>query len=249
MITPRKLKSAPIKEAVIDLRVALKEEIEVEKLDSAYSSISKCYPKKETLLSGKFGFQFEEGKPVSTTVDGKQIGYRYTSEDGKYVVLFRIDGFTLSRMEPYTTWEDLRDEAAKLWDIYQRVANVETVSRVATRYINVMYVPIGALKDFGDYLTCPPEIPEALPQGVSSFLSRIVFHDPAGSAQCILTQALEGVNVETQLVPIVIDIDVFIERPFPVTDKQYWQELDDLRYFKNKVFFESITEKAEALFQ
>lgn len=249
MITPRKLKSAPIKEAVIDFRTTLKEEIDIEKFGAAYAVISEQYPKKETLLRGKFGFQFEEKKPVSTTVDSNQVGYRYTSADGKYVVQFRIDGFTLSRMEPYTVWEDLRSEATKLWEIYNSVANVGIITRVATRYINVMRVPMDDLKEFGDYLVCPPEVPEALPQDVSSFLTRIVLREPTGGAQCILTQALEAPDHENRLVPIVLDIDVFVERQFPVTEGHYWQTLDHLRHFKNKVFFESITEKAEALFQ
>jgi uncharacterized protein (TIGR04255 family) len=105
------------------------------------------------------------------------------------------------------------------------------------------------LKDFGDYLVCPPEVPEALPQGVSSFLTRIVFHEPNSGAQCILTQALEGPDMENRLVPIVLDIDVFIQHQFLISEGQYWQELDKLRHFKNRVFFESITEKAESLFQ
>src|SRR3990172_9112129 len=82
MIAPRKLKNAPIKEAVIDFRVALKEEIEIEKLDSEYSSISNEYPKKETLLQGKLGLPFGESEPVSKIVN--PIGYRYTSSDGKH---------------------------------------------------------------------------------------------------------------------------------------------------------------------
>ena len=247
MIAPRKLKDAPIKEAMIDFRVVLKEEIETERLDSAYSSISNEYPKKETLLHGKFGLQFGEGEPVSKSVN--PIGYRYTSGDGKYVAQFKVNGFTLSRMEPYTAWEDARNEAAKLWEIYHRVANVETITRVATRYINVIRIPMDALKEFGEYLTCPPKVPKALPQGVSSFLSRIVFHDPDIGAQCILTQALEAADFENRLIPIILDIDVFIERPFPVTGGRYWQEIDNLRDFKNRVFFESITSKAEGLFQ
>lgn len=249
MIAPRKLNNAPIKEAVIDFRTTLKEEIDVEKFDAAYDAISEQYPKKEILLRGKFGVQFEEKKAVSTTVDSNQTGYRYTSADGKYVVQFRIDGFTLSRMEPYTVWGDLRSEAARLWEIYNSVANVATVTRVATRYINVMRVPMDDLKEFGDYLVCPPEVPETLPQSVSSFLTRIVLREPTSGAQCILTQALEGPDLENRLVPIVLDIDVFIEGQFLVTEGQYWQELDHLRNFKNKVFFESITENAETLFQ
>lgn len=249
MIAARKLKNAPIKEAVLDFRTVLREEIDVEKLNVVHAAISKQYPKKETLLRGKFGFEFKEEKPISTTLDSNTIGYRYTSGDGKYIVQFKIDGFTLSRLEPYTVWEELKNEAAKLWEIYSSTVKVDMVTRVALRYINVLRVPMDDLKEFGDYLVCPPEVPETLPQGVSSFLTRIVFHEPTIGAQCILTQALEGQDTENRLIPIVLDIDVFAEGQFPINEGQYWQELDKLRHFKNKVFFESITEKAESLFR
>ena len=122
-------------------------------------------------------------------------------------------------MEPYTVWEDLRSEAARLWEIYNKVANVSTVTRVAARYINLMRVPMDDLKEFGDYLVCPPEVPEALPQGVSSFLTRIVFSEPTSGAQCILTQALEGPDVDNRMVPIVLDIDVvYYSAPISVNE-------------------------------
>lgn len=249
MIAPRKLKNAPIREAVIDFRIVLKEEIDVEKFDAAYATISGQYPRKETLVRGKFGFEFKEEKAVSSTIDSNTIGYRYTSGDGKYVVQFRMDGFTLSRLEPYTAWEDLKSEATKLWKIYSSAVKIDMIKRIATRYINVMRVPLDDLKEFGDYLVSPPEVPKALPQGVSSFLTRIVFHEPEGGMQCILTQALEGPDMEHGVVPIVLDIDVFVEGQFSIDADMYWQELDKLRDFKNKVFFECITDKAEALFQ
>lgn len=249
MIAPRKLKNAPIKEAVIAFDVTLKEEVDVEKLNAEYAAFSEQYPKKEALLRVRSGFRIEEQMAVQTPLDSNQTGYKYTSADGKYIAQFRLDGFTLSRMEPYTVWEDLRSEAARLWEIYNKVANVSTVTRVAARYINLMRVPMDDLKEFGDYLVCPPEVPEALPQGVSSFLTRIVFSEPTSGAQCILTQALEGPDVDNRMVPIVLDIDVFIQHQFPVNEGQYWQELDKLRDFKNKVFFQSITKKAESLFQ
>jgi uncharacterized protein (TIGR04255 family) len=62
-----------------------------------------------------------------------------------------------------------------------------------------------------------------------------------------LTQALEGVH--NGYAPIVLDIDVFMARQFDAHEEEFWRCLDQLRDFKNTVFFESITEKAMELFQ
>ena len=249
MTTQIKLTNAPIKEAVIAFDVILKEEIDVEKLIVEDAAFLERYPKKEALLRVRSGFRVEEQKAVPMQLDSNYIGYKYTSADGRYIAQFRLDGFTLSRMEPYTVWEELRGEAARLWEIYKKLANVGSVTRVATRYINLIRVPMDDLKEFGDYLVCPPEVPETLPQGVSSFLTRIVFSESTSGAQCILTQALEEPDIDNRMVPIVLDIDVFIQHQFPENEDKYWQELDKLRDLKNKVFFQSITKKAESLFQ
>jgi uncharacterized protein (TIGR04255 family) len=98
-----------------------------------------------------------------------------------------------------------------------------------------------------EYLTAPPTIPEGLNQELSSFLTRVEIRDPTIAAHGILTQALEGVH--ENYAPIVLDIDVFIARQFEPQDQEFWNSLDQLRDFKNTVFFESITEKTTELFQ
>ena len=41
-------------------------------------------------------------------------GYVFTSADGKQVVQYRLDGFTFSRLRPYTRWEEVFAEAQKV---------------------------------------------------------------------------------------------------------------------------------------
>jgi len=249
MIAPRHLKNAPIKEALIDIQVTLSEDTRVEKLDSKYNSFSNSYPKKEMIQKGRLGFQFDEGQPIRATVDQNFVGYKYTSQDDKQIVQFRKDGFTFSRLEPYHTWEEMKEDAIILWKSYMDVASPTEITRVATRYINVLQIPLDMLTEFKDFLTAPPQIPEQLPQEIGSFLTRVVIYEPTIGANCILTQALEPIDTDKEYAPIVLDIDVFMKCTFNIESGDYWEALDRLRDFKNQVFFESITEKAAGLFQ
>ena len=43
--------------------------------------------------------------------------------------------------------------------------------------------------------------------------------------------------------PVILDIDVFREDPFDPNDIAVWNVLEDLRGVKNRIFFESVTEK------
>ena len=245
MIEKRHLGHAPIKEALIDIQVTFPEKVTVEALNSQYDvQIADQYPKHETLQRGEFGIHNEDGKPTTVTIGQSVVGYRFSSEDGQRVVQFRIDGFTFSRLEPYDTWEEMRDEAAKLWNIYLEAASPDSVTRVGTRYINMLKLPLPV--DLKDYLTAPPAIPPGLNQELGSFLTRIQIRDPDIGAQGFLTQALEGVH--DNYAPIVLDIDVFMAHQFDDPHEEtVWRCLEQLRHFKNEVFFESITEKTAEL--
>jgi uncharacterized protein (TIGR04255 family) len=103
------------------------------------------------------------------------------------------------------------------------------------------------IKDFDEYLAAAPRVPEGLPQGVSSFLTRVVIHEPSVEANSIITQALESVVGE--VVPIILDIDVFKLRPEGIEEESIWSTLENLRIIKNRIFFASITKKLKEMFE
>ncbi len=117
------------------------------------------------------------------------------------------------------------------------------------RSINKFDIPLfpQPMLDFNEYLTAAPIVPEGLPQGVNSFLTRVVIHDPGSDATAIITQAFEQI-VDPKFLPIILDIDVFQQKEV-ISEEVAWQALEELRHFKNKIFFASITEKAKELFR
>ncbi|MEW5816558.1 MAG: TIGR04255 family protein, partial [Spirochaetota bacterium] len=203
------------------------------------------YPDKKTRHKWEGKFEFKKGEPPVSSGTEAIYGYIFTSADQKQIFQARIDGFTFSRLKPYETWEQLRDEAHRVWQLYGGVVSTE-ITRVALRYINRMEFPL-PIRDFSDYLTAAPIVPAGLPQGVSSFLTRVVIHEPEIDAAAIITQALEQV-VNPSILPIILDIDVFKQKSEGISEEDAWDTLDKLRHFKNKIFFESITEKAKELF-
>lgn len=239
------LRNAPIVEAVIDIRVKVKEDLLLEQLSELDSAISKEYPEKKERYKWEGKLEFKKGaSPISTTTETID-GYMFISSDQKQIFQATLDGFTFSRLKPYETWEHFRDEAHRLWKLYRDVAFPE-ITRVALRYINKMEFPL-PIKDFSDYLTAPPIVPEGLPQGVSSFLTRVVIHEPEMDAAAIITQSLEQL-VTPNLLPIILDIDVFKQKTEGIKEDEAWELLERLRHFENKIFFKSITEKAKEVF-
>lgn len=241
------LPHAPITEALIDIRVKLPLDFKVDRLNSMHDLISDQYPDRKEVKKHKSVIEFKKGEVPKLTEEGdKLIGYRYTSSDKLQVIQTGIDGFTFSRLKPYETWQKFHDEAYRLWQLYKDTTSPELISRVALRYINKIDIPL-PMKDFSEYLTASPIVPKGLPQGVSSFLTRTVIPEPSMKATAIITQALENM-VDLNFAPIILDIDVFKQEPDGIKKENVWKVIDNLRDFKNEIFFNSITKKLKELF-
>jgi len=246
MATQAHLENAPIVEALVDIRVKLPSDVDISNLESMGELISNQYPKKKKRMrfEGKIDFKDDktpEHRDTLSWVDG----YIYTSEDEKHIVQARLDGFTFSRLEPYQKWETLREEAQKLWSNYLKIASPEIITRVALRYINRLELPL-PMGDFNEYLTSPPVIPQNLSQEISNFLTRVVIPEKPIESFAMVTQAFE--RVVNNKVPIILDIDVFKKKEYDVSKKDAWEDIDKLRDFKNRIFFEFITERTKELY-
>lgn len=233
------LTKAPITEALIDIRVKLPSDFDVNRLD-IHGKIIKEYPTRHELSSfgGKFGVK--DGQPLSDISEIKKEGFRYTSHDKLYVFQSRLDGFTLSRLKPYETWALLKSEGHKLWSLYKEITN-PIIVRVALRYINRITIPL-PITDFGAFFTAPPIIPDKLPQGIISYFNRTVIHEPNIGANAIVTNSMEPLS-QPDTVPIMFDIDVYKIKSSGFDENELWETLEKIRDFKNKIFYNSITAK------
>jgi len=244
----RHLSNAPITEALVDIRVKLPPNIDVDKLKAMGELISDRYPKEQKRMrfEGQIEFNFKSGKPPEHKDTTSWIdGYMYNSEDGKYVVQVRLDGFTVSRLEPYETWENLRNEAFRLWEHYVKIASPEIITRVALRYINRLELPL-SMGDFKEYLTSPPTVPKNLPQKIESFLMRVVIPGESIKAFSFITQPLAPIKNDG--IPLILHIDAIIKTEYELYKKDAWNDIDKLHKFKNDIFFESITKKTKELY-
>lgn len=238
-------------EAIIDLRVHVIEGMTVAQLEQALSEIDFGYQKKGPILRGQFGFSVntEDSPPIAQTLlsETNIIGVRLHSADEKYVAQLTIEGFTLSRLAPYESWEALIKEAKRIWQIYRTCVKATRIQRTATRYINNLRLPIPLGDRFEKFLTGLPVMPPDYPQSISSFLQRFVVNDEASGSTAILTQALDQVTTAGPL-PVILDIDVFRDTKFSADSRDVWDYLTDLRKLKNRFFFGALTEAAMELY-
>ncbi|MCC7415600.1 MAG: TIGR04255 family protein [Acidobacteria bacterium] len=243
MARPRAhLKRAPIAEAVIDFRVLRREGVSPDQF-RALTAIGHEYGSPSPMHSIEARFGIEGGRPVAPTQVQAAVGWVYKADGA--VAQFRLDGFTFSKLEPYTTWESVFGEADRLWRIYAQTAQPFEISRLAVRYINRLRLPGPA--ELRQYLEAPPVLPLPMPQAIREFLTRVVVEN-GNHASAILIQALEP-SLDPATVPLLLDIDAFREVSLPPGDPSLPGIFEQLRRLKNDIFFASVTEKTVAMFE
>jgi len=232
-----------VREALIDIQ--FEPHLSLEDVDRYIASVSEWFGKKSDIWEAlvTFGTNGADHGAKSTA-----IGRRVERIDGApYVLQCRGSGFTLSRLSPYGQWADLRQEAVRLWELFSATVGAVRITRIAVRYVNEIKLAL-PIRDFSDFLTCPPRVPDELPQGISAFLSRIVVPDEAMNCVSVVTQAYEGPPAETPTGPtitVLLDIDVSRIVSLIAEDmREVWNGLDVLRDQKNKMFFGHLTETA-----
>ena len=236
--------NSPITEALIDIRVDLPSDATLNTLDAIHVEVADHYPvkKKRVYVQGEFSTGDEIGAAAKQTI----MGFVLSTPDGKQIVQVRLDGFTFSRLRPYGTWGELRDEARQLWDIYRRTVKPRAITRVAVRYINQIDIPLENI-DYKDYFRTGPEISRILPQQLSGFFMQLQFPQRDFGGTLILTQAaFEPPQPNGN--SIVLDLDVFKDCVDVQSDEDVWQLLEILRNRKNQFFEGCLTDNTRDLF-
>jgi uncharacterized protein (TIGR04255 family) len=234
------LPKAPIIEAVIDLRAALAPTLNVEKLQEAHPTIRHDYPQMKTQRSWVGQMMQAAGKPPTQAMRDLGItGYEFSSADGKYVAQFRRDGFSFSRLAPYTSWEDVFSRAATLWKVFYELTQPIEVNRIAVRTINRILLPV-PVSNLSKYLTAPPSIPPGTPNELLGFVTQLFVIDRATNIVSNIIQTVEQGPREVHI-PIILNTDVYLERPFQPADSALLKQFEALRHMKNLIFFRSLT--------
>lgn len=90
---------APIIEALIHIGIQPPEGKSFAVTESVYQHIKEDYPEREEIQRAQI--KFDQGLMEPSQA---KVGYRYATSDRKQILQAQIDGFTFSRLAPYTTW-------------------------------------------------------------------------------------------------------------------------------------------------
>jgi len=239
----------PIREAIFDIRVVLSLEVSLENLASYQEGIKERFPIKEERVNWESGLQLKPGSvPEIIPPSGGAYGFFFRSEKEKKIVQARRDGFTFNKLKPYEKWEVFFAEARELWQHYLEVVKPSQVTRVALRYINCIEIPL-PIKEFKEYILTIPEIAPGIPQSLNRFFMQLVIPKNEIEAIANVTVTIDPVKPEKDILPLILDIDVFRNIALPPSDPKIFEIMTELREYKNLIFVSSVTSKCKELFK
>jgi uncharacterized protein (TIGR04255 family) len=236
--------NAPIREAVLDIKVSGLENKSFNDFQEFYELIKNDYPNSRTINA----FALDEAFPIKiNNKSNNEIipqfqGIIFSSNKSNRQVQFRRDGFTYNFLAPYTNWNDIRGESKKLWDLYLHKFPEIKIERMALRYINRIVIP-RPFDNIEEFVVNVPPIPKGLPQIYKSFFSQIEVQCDRDDYSALINSTIETPTPKE--VPFILDIDVFkmVKGNFDFNDFDY------IRNVKNSIFESCITDKARTLFK
>lgn len=210
------------------------------------SFIGDKYSQTDAVVSIEARFGIDRGRLIDPSQRKAELGWKYQA--GTEVAQFKVDGFTFSKIERYTTWEEVFGEAYRLWQIYLDLAKPKQLSRIAVRYINRIRVIEN--RNISDFLVAPPMLPAPIPPVIRDFLTRVHITDDERSSAAVIVQALEP-QIEPNVMSLLLDIDVYHADGAVLvpTDPSLPSLFEQLRRLKNEIFYASITEKTAEMYE
>src|SRR5580700_594883 len=213
-------KNAPITEALIDIRVELSADFGFDQLQEIRRSLVDEYPREETFTVATLSF----GPNAQTSTQQRKMGLKFWGAGDKQVFQARLDGFTLSRLQPYETWERLRDEARRLWDIYRELVRPVKITRLAVRYINQLNFP-GTRVEPEDYFKTFPVLTPELPSELRDFGPFVMsLHLPQVDLKgTLVINEASAQPPKPDSLSIILDLDLFVQQPEIGDEPSLWE--------------------------
>lgn len=243
------LSSAPIVEAVIDIRakpsIVLNEQNARDFLGPRLKEYYFLDSQQEFSQQFMFG---PDVSPQQTTASQSWKGVRFRSTDEKTIIQFNKDGLVCSKLAPYQNWGAFSEESLKLWETFQNLAKPEEVNRLGLRFINRIVLPVGD-GNFENYINPAPQTPNGLDLPFYGFLYQETLAVPGYCYAINLIRTIQQPPTDKEGFSVIIDIDVFTTDGTEFEIGKIKTMLDEMCWLKNKVFFGSITPHALETFK
>lgn len=238
------LSDAPIVEAVIDIQAIVEVPWEEASIRARLEPELAGYDFLDSQKVFHHEVKYSPGQhPEIRLQDLGLKGLRFRSSDQHYIAQFNRNGFVLSRLKPYESWEKLTREAMRLWTLFLKVSHANELRRLGVRFINRIVLPRHELR-FEDYIKPAPEPPRELDLPFLAFVHHDTLAVPGYPYAINVIRTIQPGTTDSEESALLLDIDVFTLTGVQPLMENVQKNLTEMRWLKNKTFFGSLTTQA-----
>lgn len=175
--------------------------------------------------------------------DAKIQSYIYMTPDQKERVELLENTATYVSELPYVGWDGFANKVGDFLSLLSKVLNNVEIKRTSIRFVNRFL-----LEEFNnpeDYFTMVISKAGDALYPLRQYGFRLQYDIPQTNVYAIVNQSVE--NDVSNKFTYLLDIDVLEKQSILFEKETILSCLDQLRDIKNKIFFDSITEKTKAL--
>jgi uncharacterized protein (TIGR04255 family) len=244
------LQNPPIVEAVFDVDCDLPLGFDLMALEArTRAQFADQYPKFRTQFLQEL--QIEATEDTQPKISGRSAvqAFQCLHEDEKQLVQVRPQGFSFNRLAPYSSLDDYLSEIERTWRLYVDLVSPVQIRVIRLRYINRILMPLTAKGvDLDEFLKIGPRLPDEDSLALSGFLSQQAAVEKRTGHQVSLV--LTAQPAVSEKLPVILDITVSSQStPDPADWPKIMPVIRSLRTLKNRIFFNTLTEKCIQLFQ
>jgi uncharacterized protein (TIGR04255 family) len=235
----------PIKEAVFILNFQKPISIEKITLFSKDENISKKYPFSQVSIQNNLRINTKKDFS-STSFQKLQDGliFRTSEKNPEWVLQVKRNGILLHKVGNYSSWDNLVVELKDLILVFNKtIGSGIDIKDVGIRYIN--HIPISKTQSLRDWFKLLPPLIEEIPTKFNKFLLQLGVEENDLSG--LIVESVLEINSILNFV-----IDLRVTKPLKNVNIKFENlevPLNEVRDFKNKIFFSIITENIKPVFR
>ncbi len=246
--------NAPIREAVLDIRVQPRAGLTQADLERVTTELKADYSQVQGVRQMMVEVGLIDPNTSTTKTLAGDVGFLAHSSildsAGTSSSVYKIDptGLSFSKLKPYRDWRDLKADAKKVWDIYEQIAQPTAITRLGLRYVNRIDIPTTDGKiDVADWFRTTLDVPDDFGGPLNHFFFQMQVPIAELGAECVINSGPVP-PARTGIVAVMFDIDVFKDWTTVPLSEDMWSYFDRLRKWKNHFFEKSLTDRTKELF-
>lgn len=236
-MTSRRLQNPPIREAIIS--VSFKGDLTINQLEPLCNddTIKRNYPKQNKLFSAKV----EIGKGTARSSQ-KHEGFTLScGENCNKSIKVGLGQLSFHNTIQYLGWDDFYGEFRSIWKIFCEKVGKRDLTTLSVRYINQLKFELPLKFGFEEHINLLPNIPDGISNNLNGFFIQLNVPNETNTMTGIVTETFT--NSPPGFITITLDLNVIKQQTFVCNSDEMWKSFDEIRTFKNQLFFSCLTEK------